>query len=127
MDEQDERFENYLREFQPLRPRPLWATYPTGTGYFRRLAAAAVIVIILGTSLFVLKRHRAPRQIESVRQDIAVESARKPVPSASSLLSMRRLALEDPARFDAALNDASQHLLPSFESSASTLRVLAKE
>jgi hypothetical protein len=38
-----------------------------------------------------------------------------------------RLALEDPAAFDAALTAASRQTLPGFDGGDSTLRVLAKQ
>ncbi|MGC2505663.1 MAG: hypothetical protein WA369_03315, partial [Candidatus Acidiferrales bacterium] len=57
---QDEQLENFLREFQPRRPRAL----PRDRHVWPRrfVAAAAVIAIFLGGSLWlVLKKAARPR------------------------------------------------------------------
>src|SRR5258705_10481317 len=51
MDGNDEQFENYLREFEPRKPRALEPKRQSAPDSWRRLAAAAAMMIALGTSL----------------------------------------------------------------------------
>ncbi|MFZ1206308.1 MAG: hypothetical protein WBC67_12570 [Candidatus Acidiferrales bacterium] len=116
---QDEQLENFLREFQPRRPRAL----PRDRHVWPRrfVAAAAVIAIFLGGSLWlVLKKAARPR----VELDVTTQEPSQP---RLALLPLTRLALEDPARMDQMLSAASREMLPNLQGSDSTLRVLAKE
>lgn len=115
----DEQLENFLREFQPRRPRALPGVRQV---WLKRFAvAAAAIAIFLGGALWVaLKKAAGPRV------DLAVKTepeARPPM----ELLPLTRMALEDPAGLDQALSAASREMLPDLQGNDSTLRVLAKE
>jgi hypothetical protein len=127
MKEHDEQFENYLREFQPRRPRALPAPLATKPIWPRRLAAAAVIAVSLGISLGSLWRKSPPHTDLTAARSTQVLPGAKSAPVSLSLLPLTQLALEDPARLDTVLTEASRHVLPSLRGSESTLRALAKE
>lgn len=114
----DEQLESFLREFQPRRPRALPETRARAPLLHPRLAAAAVILILLAGSLWLVATDVARKPVG------AVKSARE---AQMGLLSLTRLAFDDPASFDAALNEASRDSLPNFQGSDSTLQVLSKE
>jgi hypothetical protein len=126
MDERDERFEEFLRGFQPRMPRPL----PTAFGPRRPwkwLATAAALILFSG----IAAHHLWKKQ--TLRNAPPVLTAQPTAPPAGnpaqevSLGRLTRLAMEDPARLDAALTQASRDLLPRFDRTDSTLSVLAKE
>jgi hypothetical protein len=121
MSDNDPGFENFLREFQPRQPRAL----PDGSVPrlpWRRLAAAAVLVISFGSlAWFPFRKNRieeAPRSIDLTRHE---EEWRK-----FTLIQWTRLAEEDPRALDAQLNEASRKSLPGFNEANSSLRALAK-
>ena len=126
MDRNDEQFENYLREFELRRPRALASQNETAVASWRRLAAAAGVMVALGTSLWLVM-HSPERQELKIATKDAAGLAKKTVRTPLSLLPFTRLAVTDPARLDAELSAASRQVLPDFRSDASTLRVLAKE
>ena len=127
MKEHDEQFENFLREFQPRRPRALPAPLAAKPIWPRRLAAAALIAVSLGISLWSLRRNSPPHKDLIAAQETQVAPGAKSAPASLSLLPLTQLALEDPARLDAVLTEASRHVLPSLRGSESTLRALTKE
>src|SRR5256885_13387106 len=120
----DERFENYLREFKPRQPQPLPAVSRKKFGLRRLAAAAAVLIAFSAASWFALHNHQ---------RRIAVRVVSKPGrPLEGSfvkpkLLQLTRMAVEDPRKLDAELAEESRRILPDFRSKESTLRVLAKE
>jgi hypothetical protein len=115
MDQRDEQFESFLREFQPRYPRALPAVIPSQSIWMPRLAAAAVVLIVIGLSFWSLSRKPS------------VSSAMSTEGSNLSPAALMRLALEDPARLDAVLDSSARSELPRFDSKDSALRVLAKE
>ena len=122
MQYEDGQFENYLREFEPRRPKPLPIAFATRFNR-RRLAAAAAVLIALGTASWLVLQGHPPR--------VAVREAKYP-PKASfsvrpSVLRLTRMAVEDPLKLDAELAEESHRILLNFRSKESTLRVLAKE
>ena len=128
MEEHDEQFEDFLREFAPRRPRALPAVGAAAPAKWRRLAAAAAIAVAIGSSTwFVLRKpspHQADRRLAPpVPSEQVAGSAAQPL----ALLPLTRLALTDPDRLDAELATASRTVLPDLRRSDSTLRVLAKE
>jgi hypothetical protein len=121
MNDNDPRFENFLREFQPRSPR----TLPSGSVndlQLRRLAAAAVLAISLGGMGWLAFRNKrpamAPPSTDLIRRE---EEWRK-----FTLIQWTRLAEEDPRALDANLNEASRKSLPGFNEANSSLRALAK-
>src|SRR5258706_11076784 len=121
MDENDEQFENYLREFEPRGPRALEPKRQPALDSWRRLAAAAGVMIALGTSVWLVLHSSGRQQFQTV----AVDKATVHVPL--SIVPLTKLAATDPARLDAELSAASRQVLPDFRGDKSTLRVLAKE
>jgi hypothetical protein len=126
MSGEDEQFEKYLSEFQPRRPRALPAA-PARTPAWLWGAAAAVLVIVLGTYVWVLHRANVAKQWEFSARNVAGAPSAKVEQSERSVLRLTRLAEEDPQRFEAELADASRRVLPNFRGKDSTLRVLAEE
>jgi hypothetical protein len=122
----EERFEDYLREFAPRAPRALPAAGGKTAREWRRLAAAAVLLIAVGTSVWlaVQQRPTAERNLAATQARVAET---KPAPARLTLWRMNEMALAEPVRFDAHLVEESRELLPDFRSASSTLRALAKE
>jgi len=117
---QDEQLENFLREFQPRRPRALPGAQQVWLMRFAMAGAAIAIFLVGGSLWFILKRAAEPRV------DL-VEKTQEQTQPRLALLPLTRLALEDPARADEVLAAASREMLPDFRGSDSTLGVLAKE
>jgi hypothetical protein len=126
MENNDSKFEEYLREFQPRRPRALPEQIVQRQVWSRRIAAAAAIAISLGASLWFARKKHELKSGEVAKNSTNIPEAKSPAPS-SALLPLTQLALQDPEQLDAQLTAASPTVLPDFRSSNSTLRVLAKE
>jgi len=120
MDGNDEQFENYLREFEPRKPRALEPKRQSAPDSWRRLAAAAAMMIALGTSLRLVLHSPGWQGLQTV-------TTAKPVRVRLSIVPLTKLAATDPAQLDAELAAASRQVLPDFRGEKSTLRVLAKE
>jgi hypothetical protein len=127
MENDDRKFEEYLGEFQPRKPRALPELIVHRQVWPRRLAAAAAIAISLGASLWFARRKNNLNNGEVVaKNSTSMPDAQSPA-SPLSLLPLTQLALQDPKQLDARLTAASLRVLPDFRSGNSTLRVLAKE
>jgi hypothetical protein len=114
MTDNNTQFENYLREFQPRRPRalPILRAYWTN-----RLAAAAALLLATSASLYLATR----QPIAKPNVSVAIRNARP------SLVVLTRLATDDPAQLDSLLNSQAQSQFPRLQQENSSLRVLAKE
>jgi hypothetical protein len=121
----ESQFEAYLRQFEPRRPGPLPVSVET-TPPWRRLAAAAVVLISIGFSAFVIVYKKESGEVRKLSERARGSFQGKFGYGRLSPISLTHLALEDPARLDAVLTDASRQTLPDFRSKNSTLRVLAK-
>ncbi len=126
MSEKHEQFENFLREFQLRRPRALPAPQTDSAVWKRRLAAAAIVAIATGSSLWFISRPFDPHREESVVK-LPTSRAKNTAAQPLALLPLTRLALEDPSRLDAALTEASRNVLTDLRRDDSTLRALAKD
>lgn len=124
MNDHDEQFEAFLREFQPARPRALAEVSVGPNRLLRRLAAA--VVLFAGCTLSAWFAGHTRSSTSSVPQAAA------PAPDETglrrpSLTALTQLALQDPRRLDNMLDAQSRVVLPRFDQPQSTLRVLAKE
>ena len=126
----DEHFENYLREFEPRKSRAVpieLVEKQVGKRFdgLKRLAAAAAIVLICGTSLWKGLRQRANAPVAQAKTFAMAEA--DAVERRNTYFELTKAALEDPGKFDVALERESRNGLPKFSSPESALRVLAKE
>jgi len=127
MENNDREFEEYLREFQPRRPRALPEQIVQRRVWPRRLAAAAAIAISLGASMWFIRKKSEIKSGEVVaRNSTSMPEPKWPARSLA-LVPLTQLALQDPERLDEQLAAASPNVLPDFRGSNTTLRVLAKE
>jgi hypothetical protein len=126
MNGDDRRFEEFLRKFEPRRPRPL-PSVPAPRDVWRRLTAAAVIFAATGVSIWVcfgqLGRKNVQRNAAAGRDIPALAIS---VPAISSTM-LTRAALEDREQFETETNALARSSLPAFDRSDSTLGALAKE
>jgi ribosomal protein L20 len=134
MNEHDEQFEDFLREFTPAQPEALPAqpqAFPDRRStpreirrpelvWQRRLAAAAGIAIaIVGSAWFASHKPEPPQTKLAPPQSPEITNF--------ASLMLTKLAVENPAQFEAVLAAASQINLPRFDAPRSSLRVLAKD
>ena len=123
MPQHDEEIERYLKEFTPRAIRPLEDDTRSPNLWPRRLAAAAVIVVAGGFSLWFTLR-----EAKTVPLKPSVSELQHEIPNSSKRVStflLTKLALEDEKRFDAVLTDESRRVLPSMQGQESTLRMFA--
>jgi len=120
----DEETEHYLEEFQPQAVRKLQIVAQAGTSLWKRLAAAAAIVVCVGGALWFSRHEFKPSQVGANRASmLTVADKRQP----RSTLSLTVLALEDGKKFETLLTDESRISLPDFREEQSTLKILAKD
>jgi hypothetical protein len=127
MDEHEEKFESYLRGFQPHRPRALPFPRAAAPVRIRRLAAASIVAIAITSSILFLSRRPGPMRVEVVAKKQNGPSPERFETNDLSLVPLTRLALEDSARLDVALTNASRNVLLDPRRNDSALRSLAKE
>jgi len=125
MNDQDPRFEEFLRDFHPRAPKPLPPVFGPRRPW-RWLAAAAVLILGCGVIADRLLEKRTLRNAPPALTARPAPPAENPAREAS-LGRLSQIAMEDPSALDAALDQASRDLLPRFERRNSTLSVLAKE
>ena len=124
MENHDQRFEEFLREFAPSRPRAWPETRVANPWHWQRLAAAAIVIIACGSGSWFAGSHYVQSPASTSEQSTAQAV---PVTLVMSAAYLQRLALEDPAQFDAALAAAAQTTLPRFDGPHSALGLLAKD
>jgi len=123
----EEQFEEYLREFQPRRPRALPGPAIHRQVWPRRLAAAAAITIALGAWLCSVRQKPAGQEARNVTSNRPVVSEQQRPRRPLSIVVLTHLAVENPAGLDAALVAAQKNRLPRFDRKDSALRILGKE
>jgi hypothetical protein len=129
VERENERFESYLREFQARDPRPLPQVGACADAFlrYRRLAAAAALVLACGTSGWLALRRRE-RPISTTNHSSGAYVARIKDPAAiGSDVRWTQLALERPAELDAALAKAPGAKIPQFDRDGGVLRILSKD
>jgi hypothetical protein len=127
MDEHEEKFESYLRGFQPRRPRALPFPQTAAPVWIWRLAAATILAIAFLSSMWFVSRRSGTLRIEVATRKLDALSTEEFEPNTLSLVPVTRLALEDPAQLDVTLTNASRGALPDLQRNESALRLLAKE
>jgi len=121
----DGKFEEFLREFEPIRPKPL-PVIAAGHQTWRRWAAAAVIFAAASTSLW-LGSERTVRKV--ARHDATNKNTPLVPPTMHAISStmLTRAALEDREQFETETDALARSSLPGFEGNDSTLSALAKQ
>jgi len=123
-----EEFEIYLREFEPRKPGALRQP-PETWSQWRRLAAAAVILLATGISTWIAQtrsphKTKHPAFVRPVIAPAAIPS-RDAQRNQVTLGELRRLAESE--QLETVLANASRRELPDFREKTSALRFLAKE
>lgn len=124
MDEHNNEFESYLRQFEPRRPGALTHVPGASSSRVHRLAAVAVLLLFIGGSMWMLRQKPLPNGAGAETTQFGAQGQ---AVSVLPLMPLTQLALENPIRLDAKLSEASRTMLPDFHEAHSTLRVLAKE
>ena len=130
MENHDEVFERYLRQFRPRAPRALPDAGRTVPPSWRsKLAVVAAIIVICSlVGWFSVRRHRLPQTSHLIKTLSPSPQIGHPFgPPDVSLGRLKMLMRRDPSGLDAALIDISQRLLPNVEKPQGTLHVLAGE
>jgi hypothetical protein len=130
--EPEQDMEKYLREFQPRAVRALEAeraieprvAYEVARFDWRRLAAAAVMLFALGTSIWFAHRKSAGVQEAAQQQGGLRNQIRR---QELNNWQLTRLALSDKEKFDEVLTEQSRESLPNLRGEKSALWVLAQE
>jgi hypothetical protein len=117
MNDDERKFESYLRSFQPVQPRALPQAARGAMGP-RRAAAAAVAAILIGVASWLAVRY-AP-----INSKAPTKPASSPQISAAALT---RIGLDDEHTFDVRMDKAAPVMLTCCRGPQSSLAALAKE
>ncbi len=126
MNDDDRKFEAFLREFEPRRPRPLPAPERTRRSW-PTLAAAASLILLLGAVSLWIGMRRIDTGNRNGKPVANISSAAKNQHPLPSTLALTRAALENSPEFEIEMDSRAQSDLPGFNRKESMLRVLAKE
>jgi len=126
MERDDRAVEKYLQEFHPRSLRALQPVAPPRSLWIGRLAAAAVLVLGLGTAIWLGNRRQHTGVPPAPQVATAQRNSTDDTPSMNAI-RLTRLALEDEQTFEAQLDDQSRRVLPSFPEEQRRLNFLAKE
>ena len=121
----NKHLENYLAQFQPRPIRTLNVPPQSKSLFFHRLAAAALLTLGTGLSLWQVRSLKSP--VPDVAQVQPEQSSTVPPQRKLSAVELTRLALENSHDFDLYLLRQSRDVLPGLQGENSTLRVLATE
>jgi hypothetical protein len=127
MNKSNRELENFLRDFHPRQPRALPQFPAEKSWQWRRLAAAAIVAVTCGGAVWFARPRTAPPPGQSAQPAQRKDVSETGVDRSISVFGLQRLALENPAKFDAELIAVSQTMLPRFTDSRSSLRILAKD
>jgi len=126
-DEEQRKFEAFLCEFEPRRPRPLPVASDTRRSWPRLAAAAALILALGAASLWIGMRHSRTRNNSRQPPTANIPGAAATPHPPLSTLELTRAALENDPEFEKEMDSRAQRDLPGFNRKESMLRVLAKE
>ena len=126
MNTDDREFEEFLRGFEPQRPKALPAIRAPRAEW-RRWAAAALVLAAVGGSFSIA--FRGPRSSRPAHLRPASAGSRMQPPPLPLNLSaeLTRAALEHPDEFNAEMNAAAPRTLPRFDRKDSSLRALSRQ
>jgi hypothetical protein len=125
MSEYDRELEKYLSNFRPRDVRPLDLTLVTRTVWLKRLAAAAMLLLAVGTWLWYAGHGNKLDQ-----ETTKIMARQKEAPAVAwkgNTIVLTKMALEDPTRFEEQLDEESRRVLPDLRGQQSTLRVFAND
>jgi hypothetical protein len=106
-DQAEDRFEEHLRGFRPVAPRGL--AIPPREAPWRALAIAAVILVVVGASLFALHRRHTDTE---ANVGYAVNSTLQPIVTPPVTIGRLNAALRDnDEALNRVLDDASPGIL----------------
>jgi hypothetical protein len=126
MNADDRQFEEFLRGFEPQRPKALPSVQAPRHEWRRWAAAAAMVVAVGGSIWMTLRGPRAPA-LQHPRPAPTDSREQLPAPRLNLSTALARTALEHPAEFDAQMNAAAPLTLPRFDREDSSLRALSRE
>lgn len=116
----EERFENYLKEFEPRKPRTLEVASPK----WRRLAAAAAVLLICGWGTWqALHTNQRTQNLQEITMG-SLDGIQTPWRTRAVLTNQ---ALESSEGFNAALEEDTKTRFSVFGQRDGALQVLAKE
>jgi len=124
MNDEDQNFEEFLRGFEPHRPRPL-PTIASAGFQWRRFVAAAVLVATAG-GLTWIAIARWIREAAN-RPTLVERSSGEPTANQISPMELTRIALDDSKEFDSRMDELAARTMPCCEGPRSSLAPLAKE
>jgi hypothetical protein len=127
VNDEDRKFEAFLREFEPRLPRALPAGEDAWFSWPRLAAAAALILVLAAASLWIGMRRFDARNEDHRRVSTNIPSAAANQQRPMSTLALTRAALENSPEFDKEMDSRARHDLPGFNRKESMLSVLAKE
>jgi hypothetical protein len=121
----DEDTERYLQEFRPQAIRELEVAPRQRKVSWRRLTAAAAVVVCAGGIFWV-----AWRDLKHSNQAANVQTPKVSITSQRqyrTTVALTKLALSDNEGFETLLAEESRKSLPNFQGEQSALKVLAKD
>jgi hypothetical protein len=122
--EQNKDIEQYLREFQLRAVRKLELERTASGPDWQRLAVAAVVLLALGTSVWLAQLSSTKVHNGTQQQGLQGNQGQQ---RELNNVQLTWLALDDEEKFDEVLSEQSRRVLPDLQGERSTLRVLAKE
>lgn len=120
----DQEMESYLREFEPRTARSLELEPTSAQGHWRRLAAAAVVLLGMGISIWYVQE-KTGGGIEMRERQFGTDN--RVADKERNHWELTQLALSDPQAFDEFLTEQSRKVLPDLRGEQSMLGILARE
>lgn len=128
MHNEDDRFEQYLRQFRPRKPGPLPETPERPRLRARLLWAAALLAVVCGLSVWIaVERVSRPEIREPQSDPCEFGTAVKPAARDLTLGKLSIYAGRDPACLGFVLSESSRNVLPDVEDSRGALGALAAD
>jgi hypothetical protein len=123
----DTDLEKYLGEFRPHVVQPLETSRPKAMAWIARLAAAAVLAIMVGGGTWFAVHSQKGKSKTTWTVEQKKESVPDGVRKRLPMVQLTKLAVEDPGRLDALLAEAPRRSTSGLDGKKSMLGTLAKE